>query len=677
MRKIIISSAIVLTLAILLAYFYWPRPVEESSYRPETESSEYERAKELLEKTNAPSAALNIILKHDKELQKKTEMGSKWRDIYIKANTEKKNVTPLIYLYQYFPESFKNNENAALLIGNALILSGNTKDFDVVRKQWEDDAQSSWQWKLLDADKLILQGKKQEASDYLKTQKFDGKVDVNRFIKLALLNVYDHPGEAWDYLNQAYQIDPTNPLVHSYRGKLLEVVGKDSQALNEYIIALQLNPKNILAIDQLGEFYIRQGEYQKALKIWETGLAPPSRDFLWLKTIFWGKVTTPLKFDWKKESAPDGLLKPLITYYLDLKPDQFWDAAAFARLPSTAMYLNNVQSIFWLRLLQALKDDKEEAALNLIKYNPLANISWDSDLEKGLTNIINYRQSLNLTKEKEENIPPEFVDKKPSTSLESPEGHPSLSFRHPHPFFKQLENLQSETMPEDIKALLSSKEAFSALFLAANWYEAALQLENLSEVPEDFPAWYAYGLTEAIRTNRGNDQALEFAAKQKPTPELNTLIGEILITSGKLDAGLQKLEPIAKENSPIGARAALLSSLAYLDQGNYNRAKEIVISNPAIENDVKGQEILARISLKQQDDEQAERIYRSIIEQSTEAKSYFARKAYLNKDYSTAKKLTESLLQTDPANPILRDNYEKIVQEEKGNQNSQNNLKNE
>ena len=52
-----------------------------------------------------------------------------------------------------------------------------------------------------------------------------------RLIHLALLNVFENPKAAWDYLTAAYNKDPENPEIHSYRAKLLETVGKNNLAL--------------------------------------------------------------------------------------------------------------------------------------------------------------------------------------------------------------------------------------------------------------------------------------------------------------------------------------------------------------------------------------------------------------------------------------------------------------
>lgn len=48
-------------------------------------------------------------------------------------------------------------------------------------------------------------------------------------------------------------------------------------------------------------------------------------------------------------------------------------------------------------------------------------------------------------------------------------------------------------------------------------------------IPDGFPEWVAFAFTQALRFNHSNDAALEFAAKQKPSPTLELLTAEILM----------------------------------------------------------------------------------------------------------------------------------------------------
>jgi hypothetical protein len=157
--------------------------------------------------------------------------------------------------------------------------------------------------------------------------------------------------------------------------------------------------------------------------------------------------------------------------------------------------------------------------------------------------------------------------------------------------------------------------------------------------------------------------ALEYATKQKPTPALNLLIGELLIAGGSPDAGLEKLTPLVDLPTDVGFRASWLVSLLQMERGQYDQAREMINAHPKLAQDILGKEALARIALMQGDTALADKLYSGIESQSWEAKSYLARKAYEDKNYPRAKELTELLLQEFPNNVLLRQNYQKIVEE--------------
>jgi hypothetical protein len=211
---------------------------------------------------------------------------------------------------------------------------------------------------------------------------------------------------------------------------------------------------------------------------------------------------------------------------------------------------------------------------------------------------------------------------------------------------------------------MRSKEAFAAVFMAGGWVEAALQLHTLPVLPDNFPGWVAYGLTESLRFNRGNKAALTFAARQKSSPGMDLLTAELLIADGNTAAGLTKLEALASTDSDIGFRAAWLLVLARLDQHNIKGAHDVLAHQPKLQNSLTGKEIDARIALAEGDAEKANRIYVTLGEESTEAMAYLASKAYREKEWKTARKLTEKLIQKLPDRMELRANLKAIAKAE-------------
>jgi tetratricopeptide (TPR) repeat protein len=214
-----------------------------------------------------------------------------------------------------------------------------------------------------------------------------------------------------------------------------------------------------------------------------------------------------------------------------------------------------------------------------------------------------------------------------------------------HPLFKAL---QQAALSPEIEQLLTTREGYAPLFLAAGWYEAALSLHEMQKLPASFPRWVAYGLTQAIALNRSPEHALLFAQSQIPSPQLNLLIGELALRTGKFDEAIQALSPLATSSSEVGVRAASLLAFLLAEQARYTQACQIVRSNAPFAQSVKGQELLARLAIQLGRLDEAEAIYNSILKNSAQAKSFIATRAFQNQEYDLALQLTQELLHQYP-----------------------------
>ncbi len=618
---------------------------------------DYDNALELL-KTGKTEEALEIVHKYKGEIESHSENGIKWMELFILGSEETKDIPQLIVLFEFFPEIFKEHESASLLVADSYITNNRVKDYVKIRSLWKDRETKVAAWYVLDVDQLLLDGRKQEAIDLLKSRTFKDKADIGRLVRLSLLYAEEDPKTAWRYLGEAYSKDPQNTDVRSYRGKLLESAGKYNLAHKEYQAAARLNPKNIFLKDQLANFYLRQREYPLALKVWKENLTPPSLDIIWVKTLFWNKVTTPLDYDWDDTPAPQGRLEPLIQYLTGLDNNVFWDEQKFERVPNSKYFLRTQQETFWLRLLSALKNKDEKEANKLLKYNPFIATSWYPQLETSLKRVLNYR--LNGTLKIDNSLVP-LVD----GAEEKPQVAPLP------PLFVQLEQFantnskenSNKSIPKDLHELLLSNEVFSAVFLAIGWYEAGLQLHQLPVIPNEFPDWVAFNITNALRYNRTTLEALEFASLQKPTPELSLLTAELMISGGDSDAALEKLNKLARNDTDIGYRSAWLASLIYIDHKDWKNARNTVIAQPRLVNDILGKETLARVAYLEGNAPLADKLYAAIEKNSPEARSYLARKAFADRDWKRAQELTQLLMEDYPDNPMLQENLNKIAVE--------------
>lgn len=627
------------------------KTIQTPQISAEQQLKDFQTAEELLAK-GEPEDALEIIHRYKPQMEALDPQGLKWMELFIQGSVDTRDVRQLVVLYEFFPEIFKDHENASLLVADTYITTNNLKGYEKARSLWTDRETKVAAWFVLDVDQLLLQGRRQEAIEKLKSRSFNNKADVGRLVRLALLYGNEDPKRAWAYLAEAYGKDPQNPDVRSYRARLLESVGKNTLAHQEYQAATRINPSNLFLKDQLVDFYLRHRQYPMALDLLQTNLVPPSLGNIWVKSLFWNKVTTPITFDWASTPIPDGKLNSLIRYLIDLGPDVFWDQKTFGHISHAKYFLKTRQETFWLRLVQHLKDKEETEADKLLRYNPFATTSWYPQLEVALKRVMNYRKNNTLKIDASQMAPEELLATLPETA--DPK------------FFEELEQLaeSGEEVPKPLHNLLMGKEAYTAVFLAAGWSEAGLQLHVLPIIPDDYPEWLSFAITQALFHNRSNLEAMEFASLQKKTPQLNLLMAEMKIAGGDPEAALKELVPLARDNDEIGYRAAWLASLLYIERQDYDNARTVINSQPKLVQDVLGQETLARIAYLEGNKQLADRLYRSIETKSPEARSYLARKAFQEKDWDRARKLTEQLIIDYPENPTLRDNLNRIIEQQ-------------
>ncbi|MFA6916027.1 MAG: hypothetical protein WC222_06500 [Parachlamydiales bacterium] len=663
MRKLtLILLILIAALAVGVLVTYWPRISNKIEYYfpPGDSKSDAAKAQALIQEGN-PKGAMRIIRKYKRLMEGHTAEGDEWLALFIEASEVIPDSTQLAIIYEHSPHLFDNREKSSLYVGDFFIQSGQRDKYSQLRAKWKGHETQPEMWFVLDSDKMLLDGDRLEAIEFLKSKSFEGKADAGRLVRLGLLNLVAEPQTAWKYFTEAIVKDPTNADLYVYRAKLLEAANKPAMALQEYGAALKMDPKSLYLRDQASEFFLRNRQYSQALELWADSLAAPSSDVIWFKALFWNKVLIPINFDWSKHVPPEGSLLPLVNYMLGLNKGQFWDDSSFEKVPDGQRYLRTQPATFWLRLLSALKKSKENEAIQLIEYDPFQKESLYPELELQIARVIMYRKN-NTFK---------------LGSLEAPLKESAAARQSPlrisAELFNQLDTIaaqplkqnESPKIPADLDALLKSKDAFAALFLAGGWMEAALVLNTSEIVPEIYPEWYAHNLAQAIKINRGNEAAMEFLTRQKQTPAIKLLIGEMMIAEKNVGSALEQLQSVYKDNNQYGYRAAWLMSLIYIDKKEYAHAKQVIDSQPRLKSDTLGQETLARIALLEGKDEEALQIYNRISATSAEARSYLARKAYETKDWKTARQLTEQLLVDYPNNPTIRSNMQSILENEK------------
>jgi hypothetical protein len=636
-RTLLLLTPATLGLAVagLIGFRYW-----HAGLLARQEQRAFARAEALLQQ-GKPEDALALVQSFTQPA-----LALAWPRVELQALTALRDIPRLALIYDRTPERILADEPASALLARACLHARKTNDFSRLRGVWRGRESRPEIWLALDCDALILAGQPRQAEQFLRSRTLPGTADATRLVRLALLTApRDLPG-AWELLAQAAQMQPRNPDIRSFRAQLLEAAGRPAEARVEYVAALVAEPRNPLLRDQLADFYQRQRNYDLALDTWTEALAQPTLDFVWLKAQFWSRVVRPIKFDASLPSVPNGELKPLAQQIAALPRGRFFDTNAFAQLSGAHLYAAQRQEVFWLRLLDALQSGREAEAFQLLKFEPKFKQSWEPDLAAALYRTLYYRQKRSLN-------PPDFVfaSQVPAAAR--------------HQFFVQLEDAafrertsanHPASLPVELDALLRGPNAFAAAALAAGWREAALQLGTTNADFAHQPEWLVYGLAQVLRINRSPQAAREFLARQRSAPALDLLRAELLIEAGQRAEALKRLAPLATLNSGEGFRAAYLLALDAAENRRFDAARRYVEQQPLLAADNAGKELCARLALAEGKTAEAEQIYRAIAATSVEAKTWFARRAFAQKQWKEAREWTFELLKLIPDSPQLREN---------------------
>ncbi len=631
--KKIIIALVVLAIAGTALFFginIWRNGVVERQ-----EQQAFAQAQKLIARSEFADA-LAVVRQ-----QSATPAKLNWAPLEVHALAGLRSAPELSAIYQRAPQRILGDEEASLVLARAFLASHNRTALDAIRRNWAGHETRPADWLVLDSDVFLEAGKPREAEKVLRYKQFTGPAEASRLERLALLVAKNDLPQAWQLLGTAVELDSRNAELRSFRGQMLEAAGKPAAARLEYLAAVVAETNNPLLMDELAEFHRRQNNYDAALATWEAALTWSSYDYIALKTAFWQRCIRPGNLDTGK--IPDGELAPLAKWIAGLNATVFFDTNSFNNLPSAQQLTQQRQEIFWLRLADALQRKNEAEAASLLQFNPFRVRTWQPDLEVALARILHYRRKHSLN-------PPAISDVTDARADR-------------HEFFAQLETLAAQertdgraAIPADLDALLRGPDAFAAAFMAAGWREAALRLDNLQTVSSNEPAWFAYGLAQIIRMNRGDSAALEFVSEQNADPALQLLAAEIKISSGKESDGLATLARLAPENSPVGFRASYILALAEVDKKNFAAARHWVRQSPPLSADLLGRELLANIAVLSGQMDEAKKIYTGIADQSIPARAFLAKQAFDQRNWTEARRLTSEIVQLVPEDLQFRAN---------------------
>lgn len=622
------------------SWYLWHRHVVEIQDRENLVAAQ----KALAEKRYGD--ALKFVTIHGQQ-GRKTDRDGSWREVQVQVFSQLRLPIRLVALFDENAELVMRNEDASLLLVRALQERRREADVKKIRGFWDGKETQKSAWLITDADLLCRQGKRKEAVTLLQSKKLNGAEDCDRLLRLALLSG-ESAEQAVKYLDDAFKADPRNPDVRLFRAQLLESRGRVTEARVEYMAASAMQPGNPLMMHQLAEFYQRIGNYVLAADAWAAAMKVAPLDFIWLKSWFWSRVADSVAVDWKATRSLDGDLKALNDRLATLPATVMWDDNVLKDLPQSGQLISARQELYWLRLIQYLKEGKDRHAALLLRNNPFFDDSWAPNLETALKHILNVRLG-----------EPKFFN-----------DIPSIKGENIHAFYVALRERASAPTPAsgpasrpapELAALLESRQAIAAAFLAQGWLEAALFLNDPGADMTAMPDWLPYGLAQAINITRGPKAGLEFARSQRKTPILNMLMGEMLLASGDRAAAGATLAPLAKDPTPAGLRAAILLALDSLEQKNPDAAAAFVENNPTLKAATQGKEILARCLLAQNKKDQARKLYLEIRNVSPVATDFLAEEAFALGNWDEAEKLTRELASLYPDEPRYINNLRAIA----------------
>lgn len=473
-----LGSVAAATALVVGCVFLWKRQVRLTHL-----ATARDEAKRLL-LAGLPQETL-FVLAEGKQWVTDPQTRVEWGRLEIQALERLEDVAGLATLFDEVPQAFAGQESASLTAGRVQIEGERVEAYRDLRDLWRGHEQRGDAWLALDVDALLAQGDESAAMAQLEGNQFEGSRDAERLARLALMRLGTNPTEAQSLMSRAVEVAPAESNIRILQGAFHEARNEYKQAFAAFQAALRRNPHSPFARDHLAEFHRRHGEHLRAVETWREALIPPSTDYIWLKALFWQRITVPLPFKLDVLKPPPGAVRPVIDFLLGLDPDRFWDHVAFEPVARRYPELLSRQAVFWLRMLQSLQDGHDVEALALLNVGGFGSRSWHALLEHALICILTYRRSGFPT---------------PATETESPSVlHPET--RESHPFFAAVAGGPTATAyrySPPLDHLLKGSHAFAAACYAAGWEEAARKLLRTTEMPDYAPDWYRRAVADTL-----------------------------------------------------------------------------------------------------------------------------------------------------------------------------------
>lgn len=568
------------------------------------------------------------------------EESGNWKELEVTAAAAAGKVERLLAIYSRGPQRILENEEASLLVFRAQTVKGEEEAAALLSSEWKGKTTRPEQWTLTTADALMGAGRGREARKLLEAATSWKPADeVQRMMRLALLQAPEDLEAAWHRLQQAYKLDPKNADVRSFRAQMLESAGRKDEARVEYVAALVAQPDNPLRRDQLAEFYLRQGDFDHAVQTWLDAGKDQRTGFMDLKGQFWSRVVAPSlsrKLP-KPASEATGPWRVALDA-LELAPPGHWVAPVAG---GVAPALKEHGEIWWLALLDQIQAGDEEAVASSLAAQPAKAAAMAPDLSAALKTVLALR-----------------AGRSPESIL-----WPSLPAGGTRPaFFAKLQQLTVASRTgtgipatDETAVVARHPGGLAYAFAAAGWRETALRLyawDSSKNVPDNM----LYTIGMCLRLNRGPAPAAALLEGRKGAL-LNGLAAECLLAAGNVEGGLKRLQEASVEDSDAGRRAGWLLATAQLEKRDFSGARSTLKDTPGLSATSQGKDLAAKLALAEGNAAEATNLYREAAAAgSAEGRTWMLRQAVLAGDPAAARDESRKLRELLPDQLQTRDN---------------------
>jgi len=621
------------TLVLILAVSAFVSVRRDLEFR---RSQEFITSVQTIRDQSGPEEALDLLATW-KSASLPSELRDEAKELMEQLVTESRDFAKLNALIAQDPACLRRNENLALLKAQEDAASGNLSGLQQRIAEWSSRPERSADWLHLEVVEKVAKNRPEEARWLVEKANKSGSPEYSVLLQRAVFAASYDEEKAWDLLLKAYEQTPDDWQVRMFLGNFLEKQGQLQTAQREYVAACLLAPDNVIVRDRLGEFYLRYGRIGSALQTWTEAPSERLPAFLWAKAKFWSLVYGAAAMPALEET---GISTPMAQALKKIPEGSFWSAeaeqaiAAIPRIPEHQVY------VFWLRLLDQLKRGDAATARVALSQAPEVVKEGDGQLVAALSFLLDPNQPA-----------PEAIE------ITNPAAA--------HSFFQKLNNWEASKAEAGFADFCRSHAALSSAFLAQGWIRAAADLEDRAQGDALDPVWFRYGMAKCLAHDRGTEAASRWLDPVVGNaPELVLLRAEFDFVTGRKAEGLDRVRTIRRDLSAAGERASFLLILDHLERGELDAAEQIRREQPGFATSQTGAELGGRIALLRGDQGEAEKFFTPWKEVSAEAKLFFAKRAFDAGDFTTARTITEDLVNEMPLNEQWRRNLRAIQEAE-------------